>query len=73
MTAPSRARRRRAVTDNPLTAEFLDAPASHGHARFEVRLRFGEELKLSYLTLRDEALRVTNGKLNGVRRATRGE
>ena len=61
-----------AVTDNPLTAEFLDAPASHGNARFEIRLRFGEELKLSYLTLRDKALRVTGGKLNGVRRATRG-
>ena len=62
-----------AATDNPLTAEFLDVPASHGNARFEVRLRFGEDLKLSYLTLRDEALRVTNGTVSGVRRTTQGK
>ena len=58
----------------PLTAEFLDLPpAGHGGSPFTIKLRFGEELQLSYKTLQNHALGVTNGTLTGVARVTQGE
>ena len=59
---------------DPLTAEFLDLPAAgHGGNAFTFKLRFSEEFPLSYKTLRNHALGVTNGTLTGVARATQGE
>ena len=53
----------------PLTAQFLDVPASHdGSNAFEFELRFSEEFPLSFKTLRDEAFQVTGGT---IRRAGR--
>ena len=57
-----------------LTAAFLDLPADgHGGNAFTVRLRFSEEFPLSYKTLQNHALGVTNGTLTGVARVTQGE
>ena len=59
---------------DPLTAEFLDLPAAgHGTNPFTIKLRFSEEIPLSYKTLQNHALGVTNGTLTGVARATQGE
>ena len=59
---------------DPLTAEFLDLPAAgHGGNAFTFKLRFSEEFPLSYKTLQNHALGVTNGTLTGVARATQGE
>ena len=59
---------------DPLTAEFLDLPAGgHGANPFTFKLRFSEEFPLSYKTLQNHALGVTNGTLTGVARATQGE
>ncbi len=58
----------------PLTAEFLDLPdGGHGTNPFTVKLRLSEEFSLSYKTLQDHALGVTNGTLTGVSRVTQGE
>ena len=57
----------------PLTAAFHDLPDAHGGAAFAFRLRFGEEIPLSYRTLRDAAFEVANGAVSAVRRATPGE
>ena len=57
-----------------LTAEFLDLPdGGHGANPFTVKLRFSEEFSLSYKTLQNHALGVTNGTLTGVSRVTQGE
>ena len=57
-----------------LTAEFLDLPdGGHGGAPFTIKLRFSEEFPLSYKTLQNHALGVTNGTLTGVARVTQGE
>ena len=57
-----------------LTAAFLDLPAAgHGGAPFTLQLRFSEEFSLSYKTLQNHALGVTNGTLTGVSRVTQGE
>ena len=57
-----------------LTAEFLDLPdGGHGANPFTVKLRFSEEFSLSYKTLQNHALGVTNGTLTGVARVTQGE
>ena len=54
---------------DPLTAEFLDLPAGgHGANPFTIKLRFSEEFPLSYKTLQNHALGVTNGTLTGVAR-----
>ena len=58
----------------PLTAEFLDLPpAGHGANPFTFKLRFSEEFPLSYKTLQNHALGVSNGTLTGVSRVTQGE
>ena len=61
----------------PLTAEFRDVPAEHEGkgSEFSFELRFSENFpgSLSYKKLRDEALRTTNGRVTGVRRAVHGQ
>ncbi len=57
----------------PLTAEFQGLPASHGESAFTFELHFSEEFNLSYRTLRDHALQVTNGELTGVGRQETGK
>ena len=53
----------------PLTAGYRDAPVSHdGQNSFTFELRFSEEVELSYVTLRDEAFRVTGGTVITARR-----
>ena len=53
----------------PLTASHEDAPASHdGQNSFTFKLRFSEEVGLSYLTLRDRAFTVTGGTVDKAQR-----
>ena len=53
----------------PLTAKFLDTPATHdGQTAFTFELRFSEEFDLSYKTLRDHAFTVTGGTVTKSRR-----
>ena len=57
----------------PLTASHEDAPASHdGQDSFTFKLRFSEEVALSYLTLQDHAFTVTGGTVNKAKRLTQG-
>ena len=57
----------------PLTAEFLQVPATHdGQAAFTFELRFGREPALSYTTLRDAALQVTGGTVRKAKRLVAG-
>ena len=56
-----------------LTASHEDAPASHdGQDSFTFKLRFSEEVALSYLTLRDHAFTVTGGTVDKAQRLTPG-
>ncbi len=57
----------------PLTARFENMPASHDESAFTFALRFSEEFSLSYTTLQDHALEVTNGELTGVGRQETGK
>ena len=57
----------------PLTAELRDLPDGHGASPFTFELRFSEEIPLSYTTLQNHALGVTNGSVTAVRRVTPGE
>ena len=56
----------------PLTAEWVDGswPAAHSGAgtTFTRRVQFSEDVAVSYLVLRDEALEVTNGEAEKFRR-----
>ncbi len=53
----------------PLTAQFLDIPASHdGQTEFTFELRFSEEFGLSYKTLRDHSFTVSGGEVINARR-----
>ena len=57
----------------PLTASHEDAPASHdGQDSFTFKLRFSEEVALSYLTLQDHAFTVTGGTVDKAQRLTPG-
>ena len=48
-------------------------PASHdGSSSFTFELRFSEEVPLSYLTLRDHAFVVTDGRITSARRLEKG-
>ena len=52
-----------------LTASFTGAPPEHdGSAAFTLRLQFSEAVGVSYVTLRDEALKVTNGTVTKAKR-----
>ena len=55
----------------PLTAQFLEMPATHdGETPFRFELRFSEEVEISYVTLRDTAFQVTGGAVRRARRLT---
>ena len=52
-----------------LTAEFADMPADHGGATgFTFTLRFSESFPIGYVTMRDDAFTVTNGRVTRARR-----
>ena len=57
----------------PLTAGFQDAPDSHegtseGTGAFTFRIAFSEPISISYVTLRDNSLDVTNGSATKAKR-----
>ena len=53
----------------PLTAEFQDAPDKHlGTGVFTFRIAFSEPISISYVTLRDDSLDVTNGSATKAKR-----
>ena len=52
-----------------LTAVFADMPAEHGGAAgFTFTLRFSESFPIGYVTMRDHAFTVTNGRVTRARR-----
>ena len=52
-----------------LTAVFADMPADHGGATgFTFTLRFSESFPIGYVTMRDHAFTVTNGRVTRARR-----
>ena len=60
-------------TPTPLTAGFQDAPDSHegtgeGTGAFTFRIAFSEPISISYVTLRDDSLDVTNGSATKAKR-----
>ena len=57
-----------------LTAAFEDVPEEHdGSSPFILRLAFSEAPKLSFRTLRDQALTATGGTVKRARRAVKGQ
>ena len=57
----------------PLTASAHNVPSSHdGSSTFTFELRFSEEFKVSYRTLRDHAFTVGGGTVASVKRITKG-
>ena len=57
----------------PLTASLAGAPSTHdGQTAFTFELRFSEEVKLSYVTLRGHAFTVTDGTVTKAQRLTQG-
>ena len=74
-TASARASRQVEPKDksNRLTASVHNAPNSHdGSTAFTFELRFSEEFKVSYRTLRDHAFTVTGGTVLKAQRIERG-
>ena len=58
-----------AAAPTPLTAGFKDAPEGHsGEDAFTFRIAFSEPISISYKTLRDHSLEVTNGSVTIVKR-----
>ena len=58
-----------ATVVTPLTAGFRDAPPSHnGSDTFTFRIAFSEPISISYKTLRDDSLDVTNGSATKAKR-----
>ena len=59
-------------SDNTLAASFHGVSAEHdGETPFTFELRFSEKPDLSYVTLRDSAFTVTNGRVTVARRYLR--
>ena len=56
----------------PLTASFSNMPASHAGEEFTFGLTFSEDVKLSFRTLRDDALAVTGGTVRKAKRKQQG-
>ena len=56
----------------PLTASFSEVPESHAGAAFTFVLTFSEAPKVSFRTLREEALDVTDGTVEKAKRRTPG-
>ena len=58
-----------ATVVTPLTAEFQDAPDKHlGTGAFTFLIAFSEPISISYVTLRDDSLDVTNGSATKAKR-----
>ena len=58
-----------ATVVTPLTAEFQDAPDKHdGTGVFTFLIAFSEPISISYKTLRDDSLEVTNGSATKAKR-----
>ena len=58
-----------ATVVTPLTAEFQDAPDKHdGTGVFTFEIAFSEPTSISYVTLRDDSLDVTNGSATKAKR-----
>ena len=58
-----------ATVVTPLTAEFQDAPDKHlGTGVFTFKISFSEPISISYKTLRDDSLEVTNGSATKAKR-----
>ena len=58
-----------ATVVTPLTAEFQDAPDKHlGTGVFTFIIAFSEPISISYVTLRDDSLDVTNGSATKAKR-----
>ena len=56
-----------------LTVSLESSPESHnGTDVFTFQIRFSEELKLSFKTLRDHAITVTGGEVTKVKRQVKG-
>ena len=59
--------------ETPLTVSVEATTESHnGTDAFTFEIRFSEEVKLSYVTLRDHAFSVTGGTVNKAKRMTQG-
>ena len=53
----------------PLTARFVDLPATHGgYGTVSLRILFSEEVSTSTMTLRDSSFMVANGSVRNARR-----
>ena len=62
-----------AVEAPPLTASFENAPSSHdGSSNFTFDLRFSEDLRVGYSTLRDHAFTVDGGTVRNASRLEPG-
>ena len=62
-----------AAVTTPLTASFVNVPASHdGSAPFTFELHFSEEIRIGYQTLRDTSLEVGGGTVTRAKRQTKG-
>ena len=58
-----------ATVVTPLTAEFQDAPDKHdGTGVFTFDIAFSEPISISYVTLRDDSLELTNGSATKAKR-----
>ena len=58
-----------AATAPPLRASFANVPAEHdGGTVFTFEVRFSEAFRLSYVTMRDDVLTVTNGRVTRAQR-----
>ena len=61
-----------AGAETPLTGRFVEMPETHdGETAFAFELRFSEEIRISYKTLRDTAFAVRDGVVRGARRLER--
>ena len=61
-----------AGAETPLTGRFVEMPEAHdGETAFAFELRFSEEIRISYKTLRDTAFEVKEGVVRGARRLER--
>ena len=62
-----------AATPSPLTVSLANNPASHnGTDVFTFQIRFSEETRLSFRTLRDQAFTVTGGTVKKAKRKVKG-
>ena len=61
------------IPETPLTVSLESAATTHnGTNAFTFEIRFSEEFGISYVTLRDHAFTVTDGKVIKARRLTKG-